>query len=112
MCSDNRNPPLKTTDDAEALSVAFKDNFSGWQEIKLAVATWPAKRSATARQRWFGADRGACWAFGTLGTAGPKSYYLDNVTLYGTAPIRPRRLGSARLNFASRRRYRHGYGQS
>ncbi|MDQ2996998.1 MAG: hypothetical protein M3R61_08090, partial [Chloroflexota bacterium] len=97
---DNRNTPLKTTDDAERWSVAFKDNFSGWQEIKLPFANMARKEIGNgAPNDGFGLTEVHGWAFGTLGTAGPKSYYIDNVMLYGTAPIRPLTVGFSAINF-------------
>jgi beta-glucanase (GH16 family) len=98
---DNRNSPPRTTDDAERWSVALKDNFSGWQEIKLPFATMARKEIGnSAPNDGFGLTEVHGWAFGTLVTAGPKSYYIDNVTLYGTAPIRPLTVGFSAINFA------------
>src|SRR4051812_21258604 len=79
---DNRNSPPPTTDDAERWSVAFKDNFSGWQEIKLPFANMARKEIGNgAPNDGFGLTEVHGWAFGTLGTGGAKSYYIDNVTL-------------------------------
>jgi beta-glucanase (GH16 family) len=99
---DNRNSPPPTTDDAERWSVGLKDNFSGWQEIKLPFANMARKEVGNgAPNDGFGLTEVHGWAFGTLGTAGPKTYYIDNVTLYGTAPIRPLTVGFSAINFAA-----------
>src|SRR6185436_8474172 len=39
-------------------------------------------------------------AFGAITTSSPQTYYIDNVTLYGTAPIRPLTVGFSTINFA------------
>ena len=39
------------------------------------------------------------WGFGTLGTGGAKSYYLDDMSVYGTAPIKPLTVGFSTLNY-------------
>jgi beta-glucanase (GH16 family) len=97
---DNRNSPPPTTDDAERWSVGFEDTFSGWQEIKLPFATMARKEIGNgAPNDGFGLTEVHGWAFGTLGTGGAKSYYIDNVTLYGTAPIRPLTVGFSAINF-------------
>jgi beta-glucanase (GH16 family) len=97
---DNRNSPPPTTDDAERWSVALKDNFSGWLEIKLPFANMARKEIGnSAPNDGFGLTEVHGWAFGTLVTGSPKSYYIDNVTLYGTAPIRPLTVGFSAINF-------------
>src|SRR6266542_3232323 len=97
---DNRNSPPPTTDDAERWSVAFKDNFIGWQEIKLPFAIMARKEIGNgAPNDGFGLTEVHGWAFGTLGTGGSKSYYIDNVSVYGVAPIRPLTVGFSAIKY-------------
>jgi beta-glucanase (GH16 family) len=96
---DNRNPGT-TTDDAERWSVAFKDDFSGWKQIQLPFAPMARKEIGNgAPNDGFGLTEVHGWAFGTLGTGGPKSYYIDDVAVYGTAPVRPLTVGFSAINY-------------
>jgi beta-glucanase (GH16 family) len=96
---DNRNPD-PTSDDAERWSVAFTDNVSGWQEIRLPFAGMARKEIGNgAPNDGFGLTEVHGWAFGTLGTGGPKTYYLDRATLYGTAPERPLTVGFTAIRY-------------
>ena len=86
---DNRSPG-STVDDAERYSVAFVDNFSGWRYIKLPFADFTRKEIGNgAPNDGLGLTEVHGWAFGTLNTGGSRSYYIDDVGLYGTAPFRP-----------------------
>jgi beta-glucanase (GH16 family) len=97
---DNRSSPPLASDDAERWSVAFKDNFSGWQEIKLPFANMTRKEIGNrAPNDGFGLTEVHGWAFGTLGTGGSRTYYIDNVSLYGVAPIRPLTVGFTAIDF-------------
>jgi len=93
---DNRNPG-STTDDAERWSIDLQDNFSGWQEIQIPFESMHRKEIGNgAPNDGFTLTEVYGWAFGTITTPAPQTYYLDQVTLYGTAPERP-----LLINFAS-----------
>ncbi len=97
---DNRNPG-STKDDAERWTLAFKDDFTGWKLIELPFASMTRKEIGNgAPNDGFGLTEVHGWGFGTLGTGGAKSYYLDDVSVYGVAPIRPLTIGFSTLNYA------------
>ncbi|MCB0159328.1 MAG: family 16 glycosylhydrolase, partial [Caldilineaceae bacterium] len=82
---DNRSPG-STSDDAERWTVAFKDDFSGWQVVELPFADFTRKEIGNgAPNDGLTLTEMHGWAFGALNTGGPRSFYLDNVTLYGIA---------------------------
>jgi beta-glucanase (GH16 family) len=96
---DNRNPG-STRDDAERFTVTLEDNFSGWQYIELPFERFVRKEIGNgAPNDGFTLTEVHGWAFGTLTTTGAQTYYLDNVTLYGTAPARPLTVGFAANTF-------------
>jgi beta-glucanase (GH16 family) len=96
---DNRNPS-STKDDAERWSVDLKDDFSGWREIQIPFTNLRRKEIGNgAPNDGLGLTEVHGWAFGTITTASPQVYYLDNVTLYGTAPVRPLTLGFSTINY-------------
>ncbi len=84
-----RNPG-STTDDAQRWRVDIEDNVAGWRYLQIPFSDL----------RYFGVGNGAPgagagldlaeihgWAFGTLGTGGPVTYYFDDFALYGVAEI-------------------------
>ena len=84
---DNRNPG-STTDDAERWTVAFKDDFSGWELIELPFSDFTRKEIGNgAPNDGFGLTQVHGWAFGTLNTGGPTNYFVDDVALYGVAQV-------------------------
>ena len=86
---DNRNPG-STRDDAERWSFDIQDDFSGWQEIKIPFASMHRKEIGNgAPNDDFGLTEVHGWALGTITTPAPQTYYVDNATVYGVAPIRP-----------------------
>jgi beta-glucanase (GH16 family) len=86
---DNRNPG-STKDDAERWSIDVQDNFSGWQEVKIPFASMHRKEIGNgAPNDGFGLTEVFGWALGTITTPAPQTYYVDDVKLYGTAPIKP-----------------------
>jgi beta-glucanase (GH16 family) len=96
---DNRNPGA-TTDDAERWSVGFKDDFNGWKQIQIPFASLSRKEIGNgAPNDGLGLTEVHGWAFGTLGTGGDKAYYIDDVSLYGTAPERPLTVGFSAINY-------------
>jgi hypothetical protein len=84
-----RNPG-STTDDAQRWRVDIEDDVAGWRYLQIPFSAL----------RYFGVGNGAPgagegldlteihgWAFGTLGTGGPVTYYFDDFALYGVAEI-------------------------
>jgi beta-glucanase (GH16 family) len=88
--------PGSTRDDAERFSVTFKDNFSGWRLIELPFDSFARKEIGNgAPNDGFTLTEVHGWALGALTTATPQTYYVDNVVVYGTAPVRPLTIGFA-----------------
>ena len=86
---DNRNPG-STRDDAERWSIDVPDNFSGWQEIQIPFASMHRKEIGNgAPNDGFGLTEVHGWALGAITTPAPQTYYVDNATVYGVAPITP-----------------------
>jgi beta-glucanase (GH16 family) len=87
---DNRNTG-STTDDAERYSVSFKDDFSGWQQLQFPFDDFARKEIGNgAPSDGFTLTEVHGWAFGALSTGGvARTWYVDDVELYGTAPVRP-----------------------
>jgi beta-glucanase (GH16 family) len=97
---DNRNPGA-TTDDAERWSVSFADNFSGWRLIEIPFDTLRRKEIGNgAPNDGLGLTEVHGWAFGSVTTPAPQVYYLDQVAVYGTAPVRPLTVGFSTINYA------------
>ncbi len=97
---DNRNPG-STTDDAERWSITLADDFSGWQEIQIPFANMTRKEIGNgAPNDGFGLTEVHGWALGSITTPSPQTYYVDNVMVYGTAPVRPLTVGFSTLNYA------------
>jgi beta-glucanase (GH16 family) len=84
-----RNPG-STSDDAQRWRVDIVDDVAGWRYLEIPFSDL----------RFFGVGNGAPgagagldltqihgWAFGTLGTGGPVTYYFDDLALYGVAEI-------------------------
>jgi beta-glucanase (GH16 family) len=84
-----RNPG-STSDDAQRWRVDIVDDVAGWRYLEIPFSDL----------RFFGVGNSAPgagagldltdihgWAFGTLGTSGPVSYYFDDLALYGVAEI-------------------------
>jgi len=96
---DNRNPG-STRDDAERWSVDLPDNFSGWQQIKIPFAGMHRKEIGNgAPNDGFGLTEVHGWALGAVTTPSPQTYYVDNVTLYGVAPVRPLTVGFTAIEY-------------
>jgi beta-glucanase (GH16 family) len=90
---DNR-PSGSTTDNAERFTAAFADDFSGWKLIQLPFEQMTRKDIGNgAPNDGFGLTEIHGWAFGTLATGGTKTYYIDDISLYGVAPERPLTVG-------------------
>ncbi|MEZ4709847.1 MAG: family 16 glycosylhydrolase [Caldilineaceae bacterium] len=82
---DNRNPG-STTDDAERWTVTFADDFAGWQLLEFPFADFSRKEIGNgAPKDGLGLNEVHGWAFGTLDTGGPITFYIDDVSLYGVA---------------------------
>lgn len=80
---DNRNPG-STTDDAERFTVGFVDDFSGWQLLEFPFTNFVRKEIGNgAPNDGLGLFEMHGYALGTLGTGGARTYYVDDVALYG-----------------------------
>ena len=95
---ENRNPG-STTDDAERHTVEFVDDFSGWQLLEFPFSSFSRKEIGNGAPN-DGFDRFEVhgWALGTLGTGGPRTFYVDEVSVYGDAGVPPLTVNLARQN--------------
>jgi beta-glucanase (GH16 family) len=84
---DNRNPG-STTDDAERWTVPFIDDFTGWQLLQFPFSAFVRKEIGNgAPNDGFNRFQVHGYAIGTLNTGGPRTFYVDDVKIYGvTAP--------------------------
>jgi beta-glucanase (GH16 family) len=86
---ENRNPG-STTDDAERWTVTIPDDFLGWRYFEVPFADFTRKDVGNgAPNDGLTLDEVHGWAFGTVGTPGPFTFYLDQASLYGQAAERP-----------------------
>jgi hypothetical protein len=84
---ENRNPG-STTDDAERWTVSFVDDFSGWRLFELPFADFARKEIGNgAPNDGLSLFEVHGWTFGTLGSGGPQTYYIDEVSLYGIVAV-------------------------
>ena len=84
---DNRNPG-SIVDDAERWTVAFTDDFTGWQKFEFPFEDFTRKEIGNgAPNDGLTLTEVHGWAFGTLSTGGPSTYYMDDVSLYGVAEL-------------------------
>lgn len=82
---DNRNPG-STTDDAERWTVPFVDDVAGWRLIELPFSSFVRKEIGNgAPNDGLGLFQMHGYALGTLGTGGPRTFYFDEVRVYGIA---------------------------
>jgi beta-glucanase (GH16 family) len=96
---ENRNPD-STTDDAERWTVAFTDDFAGWRNFEFPFSDLTRKDVGNgAPNDGFTGDEMHGWAFGTLGTEGDITYYLDQAYVYGVAPERPLEVQFTNVSF-------------
>ncbi|MDR9452080.1 MAG: carbohydrate binding domain-containing protein, partial [Acidimicrobiia bacterium] len=80
---DNRNPG-STTDDAERWTVAFTDDFTGWQLLEFPFSSFVRKEIGNgAPNDGLGLFQMHGYAVGALGTFGPQVFYMDQVGVYG-----------------------------
>ena len=90
---DNRTAG-STTDDGERFSTTFTDTTAGWRLVQLPFDAFARKDIGNgAPNDGFGLTEIHGWAFGSLATSGAKTFYVDDVSLYGVAPIRPLTVG-------------------
>lgn len=90
---DNRNSPAQPRDDAERYSVTFTDDTAGWKLVQLPFTSFARKDIGNgAPNDGFTLIEVHGWAFGTT-TPGAQSYFIDDVQLYGVAPVRPLTVG-------------------
>ncbi len=96
---DNRNPG-STTDDAERWSIDLPDNFSGWKLIEIPFADMHRKEIGNgAPNDGFGLTEVHGWALGAVTTPAPQTYYVDQVKVYGVAPVRPLTVGFTAIDY-------------
>ena len=86
---ENRNPG-STKDDAQRWTTTVTDDFSGWKQLEIPFTSFTEKVVGNGAPR-DDFDRTAMygWAFGALGTGGARTYYVDDVGVYGIAPLAP-----------------------
>lgn len=90
---DNRNPG-STKDDAERWSATVVDDFSGWQLVRIPFESLQRKEIGNgAPNDDLGLTEVWGWALGSITTPSAQTYYVDDVALYGTAPVRPLTVG-------------------
>lgn len=96
---DNRNPG-SAKDDAERWSTNIVDNFSGWQLIQIPFTSLTRKEIGNgAPNDGLGLNEVHGWALGTTTTPSPQTYYVDDASLYGVAPVRPLTVGFSSISF-------------
>jgi len=78
---DNRKP-CPTPGGAEVYTYTFADNFSGWRQITVPFGKLVRKEIYNeAPNDGLGLSEVHGWAFGTLNTDGPITYYIDDFEL-------------------------------
>ena len=86
---ENRNPG-SIKDDAQRWSVDVIDDFTGWKQLEIPFSSFKVKTVGNgAPTDGFERYEMHGWAIGALGTGGPRTYYVDDVGVYGVAPIAP-----------------------
>lgn len=84
---DNRNPG-STVDDAERWSVAFSDDFTGWQLLEWTWDQFARKNVGNgAPDDGLNLTETHGWAIGAVTTAGPVTWYADDAQVWGTRPL-------------------------
>lgn len=95
---ENRNPG-STSDDAERWSVDVVDDFTGWREISIPFSELTRKGVGNnAPDDGFEGTEVHGWALGALGTGGARTYWVDNVGVYGVAEVPDLAVGLAARN--------------
>ncbi|HEY1012810.1 MAG TPA: carbohydrate binding domain-containing protein, partial [Herpetosiphonaceae bacterium] len=96
---DNRNAG-STTDDAERFTATIEDDFSGWRQFQLPFTSFLRKDIGNgAPNDGFTLTEVHGWALGALTTGGvQRTYYMDDVRVYGVAPPRPLTVGFTATN--------------
>jgi beta-glucanase (GH16 family) len=86
---ENRRPG-STRDDAERWTAGFKDDFVGWRQLRFPFASLVRKEIGNgAPNDGLTLAEVHGWALGALATAGPRRYFVDQVTLFGAAGVPP-----------------------
>ncbi len=86
---ENRNPG-SVKDDAQRWTVDVKDDFTGWKQLEIPFSSFKQKVVGNgAPTDDFERYEMHGWAIGALGTGGPRTYYVDDVGVYGVAPVAP-----------------------
>ncbi|NTU84458.1 MAG: L,D-transpeptidase, partial [Chloroflexales bacterium] len=77
--------------------VSISDDFSGWQYFELPFSAFNRKEIGNgAPNDGFGLTEVHGWALGSITTPAPQTWYVDNATVYGTAPVKPPIAGGAK----------------
>ena len=86
---DNRASSANS-DSAERFTVTFRDNVAGWQQLRFPFADFVRKDIGNgAPNDGLTLSEMHGWAFGMLATGAPRTFYLDQVSLYGQAGVQP-----------------------
>ena len=81
--NENRNPG-STTNDVEIWTYPFTDDFSGWQQFVIPFDAFTRKEIGNgAPNDGLTLEEVHGWAFGSQGSGGPQTYYLDDAIIYG-----------------------------
>ncbi len=84
---ENRNAD-STADDAERWTVELIHDVAGWRYFEIPFSSLTRKDVGNgAPNDGLDLKQVHGWAFGTLGTDGPQTFYLDDVALYGVAEL-------------------------
>lgn len=96
---DNRNPS-STTDDAERFVVSFTDEWRGWRFLTFDFDQFSRKNIGNgAPNDGFTLTDMHGYAFGSLRTEEPQTFYYDDVLLYGQAAEVPLSVGFDRAGY-------------
>src|SRR6185503_18455123 len=86
---ENRHPG-STRDDAERWTAGFKDDVAGWRQLRFPFSSLVRKEIGNgAPNDGLALTEVHGWALGALNTGGPRRYFVDQVTLFGAAGVRP-----------------------
>lgn len=78
---ENRNRDT-ITEDAERFVYTFKDDFAGWKRISIPFDDFVRKDIGNgAPDDGFGRERVHGWAIGSMFTDGPRTFYIDDLSL-------------------------------
>lgn len=86
---ENRNPG-STTDDAQRWTATVIDDVEGWRQVEIPFTAFTQKVVGNgAPTDDFERYEMHGWAIGALGTGGSRTFHVDDLGVYGVAPIPP-----------------------